>query len=96
MPASAEYRGFWSKLDRGESDVGTYKRVAKGGRDVWLQASYNPLPDASGKPFKVVKYASDVTEQMSRNADFEGQLAAIGRVAGGHRIQHGRHGAQGE
>jgi methyl-accepting chemotaxis protein len=77
--ASSEYRNFWSKLNRGEGDVGTYKRVAKGGREVWLQASYNALPDASGRPFKVVEYASDVTEQMSRNADFEGQLAAIGR-----------------
>jgi methyl-accepting chemotaxis protein len=79
LAASADYRGFWSKLNRGESEVGTYKRVAKGGREVWLQASYNPIPDASGKPFKVVKYASDVTAQMARNADFEGQLAAINR-----------------
>jgi methyl-accepting chemotaxis protein len=79
LAASSEYRGFWSKLGRGESEVGTYKRVAKGGREVWLQASYNPIPDASGKPFKVVKYASDVTAQMTRNADFEGQLAAINR-----------------
>jgi PAS domain S-box-containing protein len=77
--ASAEYRGFWARLNRGESEVATYKRVAKGGREVWLQASYNPIPDASGKPFKVVKYASDVTVQMTRNADFEGQLAAIDR-----------------
>jgi methyl-accepting chemotaxis protein len=77
--ASADYRGFWNKLNRGESEVAICKRVAKGGREVWLQASYNPVPDASGKPFKVVKYASDVTEQMARNADFEGQLAAIGR-----------------
>jgi methyl-accepting chemotaxis protein len=77
--ASPEYRSFWAKLGRGESEVATYKRVAKGGREVWLQASYNPIPDASGKPFKVVKYASDVTAQMARNADFEGQLAAINR-----------------
>jgi methyl-accepting chemotaxis protein len=77
--ASPEYPAFWSKLGRGESDVGIFKRVAKGGREVWLQASYNPIPDASGKPFKVVKYANDVTEQMARNADFEGQLAAINR-----------------
>ena len=79
LATSAEYRGLWGKLNRGESEVGTFKRVAKGGREVWLQASYNPIPDASGKPFKVVKYASDVSAQMARNADFEGQLAAINR-----------------
>ena len=75
--ASADYRNFWGKLNRGESDVATYKRIAKGGREVWLQATYNPIPDASGKPFKVVKYATDVTAQMVRNADNEGQLKAI-------------------
>ena len=77
--ASAEYRAFWDKLNRGEHDVGSYKRIAKGGREVWIQASYNPITDCSGKPFKVVKYATDITEQKVRNADFEGQLAAIGK-----------------
>jgi methyl-accepting chemotaxis protein len=59
--ASGEYRAFWAKLNRGEAELGTYKRIAKGGREIWIQASYNPIPDANGKPFKVVKYASDVT-----------------------------------
>jgi methyl-accepting chemotaxis protein len=77
--ASHEYRAFWAKLNRGEYDVGTYKRIGKGGREVWIQASYNPIPDSSGKFVKVVKYATDVTEQMVRNADFAGQLAAIGK-----------------
>jgi methyl-accepting chemotaxis protein len=76
---SAEYRGFWAKLARGESDTGIYKRIARGGRELWLSASYNPIPDASGKPFKVVKYATDITAQTARNADFEGQLTAISR-----------------
>jgi len=62
--ASAEYRDFWAKLSRGEAEVGSYRRIAKGGREVWVQASYNPIPDANGKPFKVVKYASDVTPAM--------------------------------
>jgi methyl-accepting chemotaxis protein len=74
-----DYRAFWEKLNRGEPEFGTYKRVAKGGREVWLSASYNPIKDLSGKPFKVVKYATDVTEQMVRNADFAGQLAAISK-----------------
>jgi methyl-accepting chemotaxis protein len=77
--SSADYRSFWDKLNRGEADYGTYRRVAKGGREVWLSASYNPIKDLSGKPFKVVKYATDVTEQMVKNADFAGQLAAIGK-----------------
>jgi methyl-accepting chemotaxis protein len=59
--ASGEYRAFWAKMNRGESDIGIYKRVVKGGREVWISASYNPIPDANGRPFKVVKYASDVT-----------------------------------
>ncbi len=78
--SSADYRAMWARLNRGEHDVGTYKRVGKGGREVWIQASYNPIPDASGKPFKVVKYATDVTEQMVRNADYAGQLAAISKA----------------
>ena len=77
---STEYRLFWEKLGRGEFDAGQYKRVAKGGREIWIQASYNPILGADGKPFKVVKYATDITEQKLRNADFEGQLAAIGKA----------------
>jgi methyl-accepting chemotaxis protein len=77
--SGTDYRSFWEKLNRGEADFGTYKRAAKGGREVWLSASYNPIKDLSGKPFKVVKYASDVTEQMVRNADFAGQLVAISK-----------------
>ncbi len=58
---SPDYRMFWEKLGRGEFDAGQYKRVGKGGREIWIQASYNPIMDASGKPFKVVKFASDIT-----------------------------------
>ena len=60
---TAEYRAFWAKLGRGEYDTGQYKRIGKGGREVWIQASYNPIFDMSGKPFKVVKYATDITAQ---------------------------------
>ncbi len=58
---SAEYKLFWEKLNRGEFDAGQYRRLGKGGREVWIQASYNPILDTSGRPFKVVKYASDIT-----------------------------------
>ena len=74
-----EYRAFWEKLGRGEYDSGVYKRQGRGGKEVWIQASYNPILDMNGKPFKVVKYASDVTESKLRNADFSGQIEAIGK-----------------
>ncbi len=77
---SLEYRMFWDKLGRGEYDAGQYKRIAKGGREIWIQASYNPIFDVKGKPFKVVKYASDITAQRQQTADFAGQLAAISKA----------------
>jgi len=78
--AGLDYRQFWEKLGRGEYDAGIYKRIGKGGREVWIQASYNPILDLDGKPFKVVKFATDVTAQRLCNADFEGQLEAIGKA----------------
>jgi len=77
---SPDYRLFWEKLGRGEYDAGQYKRIGKGGRVVWIQASYNPVLDRNGKPFKVVKFATDITEQKLRNADYEGQIAAISKA----------------
>ena len=76
---SAEYAAFWQKLGRGEFDAGQYKRIAKGGREIWIQASYNPV-FKDGKPWKVVKYASDITDQKLRSADYEGQLSAISKA----------------
>jgi PAS domain S-box-containing protein len=61
---SSDYRLFWEKLARGEYDSGQYKRIGKGGKEVWIQASYNPILDMNGKPFKVVKYATDITAQV--------------------------------
>lgn len=74
---TAEYRAFWQKLGRGEFDTGQYRRFGKGNKEIWIQASYNPIFDRSGKPLKVVKFATDITEQKRRDADFEGQIAAI-------------------
>jgi methyl-accepting chemotaxis protein len=76
---SAEYREFWAGLNRGEFKAAEYKRVGKGGREVWILASYNPILDEKGKAFKVVKFATDVTEQKLRSADLSGQIAAIGK-----------------
>jgi methyl-accepting chemotaxis protein len=62
--SSGDYRSFWDKLGRGQYDAGQYKRLGRGGREVWLQASYNPILGVDGKPYKVVWYASDITEQV--------------------------------
>ena len=58
---SPEYKEFWAKLNRGEFVAGEFQRFGKGNKEIWIQASYNPILDGNGKPFKVVKYASDVT-----------------------------------
>ena len=77
---TADYRMFWDKLGRGEYDAGQYKRIGRGGREVWIQASYNPIMDLNGKPFKVVKYATDITEEKLKAADYAGQLDAISKA----------------
>jgi len=76
---SPEYRAFWDRLNRGEYDAGEYKRLGKGGKEVWIQASYNPILDNAGRPIKVVKFATDVTRSKLQNADLAGQIAAIGK-----------------
>jgi methyl-accepting chemotaxis protein len=78
--AAPQYRDFWARLARGEYDAGQYRRLGKGGREVWLQASYNPIRDTAGRPFKVVKFATDITAQKQANANFEGQIAAIDKA----------------
>lgn len=74
---SAEYRDFWKRLNSGEFQVAEYKRIGKGGKEVWIIANYSPILDEHGKPFKVVKFATDVTRQKLSTADSEGQIAAI-------------------
>ena len=77
---SAEYREFWAKLNRGEFDSGEYKRVDKGGKIVYLQASYNPIIDINGKPVRVIKYATDITEQKELQLVIENVLAGTSEV----------------
>ena len=77
--ATPEYKQFWNNLGDGNYDAGEYKRFRKDGTAIWIQASYNPIFDESGKPFKVVKYASDITGAKMQTADYEGQLSAIGK-----------------
>jgi methyl-accepting chemotaxis protein len=80
MRQSAEYRAFWANLNRGEYQAGEYKRIGKGGKEVWIQASYNPILDSGGKPYKVIKFASDITAQKIRSMGDAGKIAAIGRA----------------
>lgn len=80
MRSSSEYREFWQRLNRGEFISGEFRRLGKDGREIYIQGAYNPILDDSGKPVKVIKFASDVTEARLRSADYQGQVAAIGRV----------------
>ena len=78
--ASSQYAEFWQKLGRGEYHAAEFKRLAKDGREIWLQASYNPIFDMDGRPFKVVKFATDVTAVRLQNAEYEGKVEAISRA----------------
>jgi methyl-accepting chemotaxis protein len=77
---SAAYREFWIKLNRGEFQAAQYKRFANGGREIWIQASYNPILDSSGKPIGVIKFATDITEQKIRGMEDAGKIAAMSRA----------------
>ncbi|MFS2175495.1 methyl-accepting chemotaxis protein [Rhizobium pisi] len=76
--ATQEYREFWARLGRGEYDAGAYKRFAKGNKEIWIQASYNPV-FKGGKPFKVVKFAADITAVKKKAIEDSGKLEAISR-----------------
>lgn len=73
---SPEYRAFWDKLRTGEYDKAKYLRIAKGGREIWIEASYNPIKDATGKVYKVVKVATDVTQIEADRKAAEAERAA--------------------
>lgn len=80
--SSGQYAAFWQRLNQGESIKGEFLRIGKHGKQHWLDATYNPILDENGKPYKVVKYATDITEQKLKNADFESQITAIGKSQG--------------
>jgi len=77
--ASSEYKDFWAALSRGEFQAREFKRVGKGGKEVWIEASYNPILGKNNKPYKVVKFASDVTAKKMAYADLNGTVQAIDR-----------------
>lgn len=77
--SGAEYASFWTKLAKGEIQNAQYRRVGKGGREVWIQASYSPILDRKGTPVGVIKSATDITEEKLRSLEADGKMAAIDR-----------------
>jgi len=92
LASSQEYTEFWAKLNRGEFDSGEYKRLGNGGREIWLEASYNPILDTEGRPVKVIKYATDITEKKELQLTVQRALGAtreiMMRIAEGDLTQH--------
>jgi methyl-accepting chemotaxis protein len=76
---SIEYSQFWDDLRRGIFKAAEFKRLGKGGRDVWIHASYNPVFDRAGRVAKIVKFAVDITERKLRTLDLDNQIAALHR-----------------
>ncbi|MBP2233961.1 methyl-accepting chemotaxis protein [Sinorhizobium kostiense] len=77
--SSPEYREFWARLNRGEFDQRQYKRIGKGGKEVWIEASYNPV-FRGGKPYKVFKFATEITAQKLKSSEDTGKLEALSRA----------------
>lgn len=78
--ASADYKNFWSELREGKFKAGEFKRLGKGGAEVWIQATYNPIFDLKGQPIKVVKYATDITAQKKLAQTVDNMLSEVKRV----------------
>lgn len=77
--ASAEYKGFWPNLAKGEFDQGQYRRITKSGEEIWIEASYNPV-FRRGKPYKVVKIATNITAAKKKSTEDDGKLLALSRA----------------
>jgi methyl-accepting chemotaxis protein len=77
--ASDDYKNFWADLGKGKYQAAEYKRVGKGGKEIWIQATYNPILDKNGKLIKIVKYATDITARVLEAAEMKGQVSAIGK-----------------
>jgi methyl-accepting chemotaxis protein len=83
--ASSDYRTFWTKLGAGQYDSGEYCRLTADGREVWLQATYNPLLDTQGRPTRILKVATDITQAKDTAFALErlvGQLDEVVRTVG--------------
>jgi methyl-accepting chemotaxis protein len=78
--ARPEYAQFWRDLAEGKTQAGVYRRVGKGGRALWLQATYNPMFDADGRAYKVVKFATEITARKVADENNQRQLNEINRT----------------
>lgn len=76
---SSEYRLFWERLNRGEFIADKFRRVSKSGKEIWIQASYNPLFDTDNRPVRVIKFATDITAVEAQTRELEAKVAAISR-----------------
>ena len=95
--SSPAYREFWIKLNRGEPQSAEYKRVGKDGKEIWVQASYNPILDPKGKPTKVIEARHRYHREKDREPwRMRVRLPPSRRCAGGGRLQPGRHDPHGE
>ncbi len=77
---SPDYKAFWERLANGEHFTDEFRRFGKGGKEIWIQASYNPVPDKSGHVCKVVKFATDITDARRERTYYQGQIEAIGKA----------------
>jgi len=88
---SDEYKEFWETLNQGKFFAAEYKRIGKGGKEVWIEASYNPIIDMSGKPIKVVKFATDLTPRKQENSalarDFENNVQSLVQTVSSSAIE---------
>lgn len=79
MAVAPDYQEFWQRLGAGQFVAGQFLRRHANGDDVWIEASYNPVLDRKGRPYKIVKFATVITQQKNLQADVEGQIAAINK-----------------
>jgi len=77
--STKEYDEFWKKLNNGIAQISEFKRVRKSGESIFIQASYTPVKDSSGKVIKVIKFAQDITKRKLQTLDYSGQLDAISK-----------------
>ena len=76
---SKEYSDFWNELKKGTVQTSEFKRIKKDGHSIFIQASYTPIKDNSGKVYKIIKFAQDVTAKKLEDLYFKGQIQAIGK-----------------
>jgi PAS domain S-box-containing protein len=90
---SAEYRDMWERLRAGEFRVARFRRIAKGGRVVWIEGAYNPIMDDKGQVTKVVKFAADASRKVEMQRKLREQIAEIEAAVG--QSTHAAAGASG-